>query len=144
MKTIRLEILGEPFSKQSFRYAVINGRVHKYQPKKIVNAQVYFKQTVASQLPENFHIFDTYVVVKELIFVFHPPKSFSKKKLKAIQSGEIIYKRTKPDLTDNLMKGVFDSLQGIVFTNDARVCELNSVKKIYGINPKTIIVLEGE
>jgi len=50
----------------------------------------------------------------------------------------VIYKTTKPDLVDNLMKGLFDAMKGVVFIDDALVCKTET-EKIYGLVPCTII-----
>lgn len=50
---------------------------------------------------------------------------------------------TKPD-ADNLIKGVKDSLEGILWVNDSRITELN-VKKLYdltGGSPRIELTLE--
>jgi Holliday junction resolvase RusA-like endonuclease len=76
----------------------------------------------------------------KVLFVFPPLKSWSKKKRLELESGAIIYKITKPDLTDNLMKGLFDAMNGISFTDDSRVCKVES-EKIYGLIPRTEVEL---
>ena len=60
----------------------------------------------------------------------------------SIEAGEIVYKATKPDLTDNLNKGVFDALQGIIYANDSQIISMDNVKKIYGLLPRVEIELE--
>lgn len=62
--------------------------------------------------------------------------------MKAIEAGELVYKATKPDLTDNLNKGVFDALQGIIYANDSQIISMDDVKKIYGQRPRIDIELE--
>ena len=71
----------------------------------------------------------------EAVFVFPMLKGVSKSKIQAIEQGEIFYKTTKPDLTDNLMKGTMDALNGIVFTDDSIIAKVDSIK-IYGVVPK--------
>jgi Holliday junction resolvase RusA-like endonuclease len=58
-----------------------------------------------------------------------------------IIAGCIEYKTTKPDLCDNLCKGVCDALTGIVYRDDSLIAEVHS-KKIYGINPRIEITIE--
>jgi len=69
-------------------------------------------------------------------FVYLVPTSWSKKKAAAAQ-----WKTTKPD-KDNLEKIVKDSLNGVVFRDDAQVCAGGSEKR-YGDKPGTIIVIEA-
>ena len=46
---------------------------------------------------------------------------------------------TKPG-TDNLLKAALDAINGIVVADDAQVVEI-SARKIYGVNPKTIVTV---
>lgn len=67
-------------------------------------------------------------IVVHLTFVFTPPKSYTKKKLTAIESDSLVYQK-KPDL-DNLAKEILDALNDTVYRNDVQIVELN-VKKQY-------------
>jgi Holliday junction resolvase RusA-like endonuclease len=58
-----------------------------------------------------------------------------KKTIQDIEAGEIIYKITKPDLEDNLKKGMNDAMTGIVWTDDSRIA-IGKGRKIYGTVPK--------
>jgi Holliday junction resolvase RusA-like endonuclease len=58
------------------------------------------------------------------------------------QSPVHVFKSTKPDLPDNLNKLVFDAMKGIVFTDDKLIVGIENCYKYYGLQPKTIIVLE--
>ena len=136
-----LIILGTPQSKQSARFRIANKKgsdkkfIMSYQKKSVKDNELNIAYDVKSQLPKSYIPFDEPISV-EVLFVFPPLKSWSKKKLSELESGKIIYKDTKPDLTDNLMKGLFDAMNKIVYTDDARVCEVSS-KKIFGIVPRT-------
>ena len=81
-------------------------------------------------------LFTGNVVVDKLYYVFSPLKSFTKKKLELIESGKKVFKNTKPDLSDNLNKMLFDAMQGIVYDNDSRVVGMNKVMKFYGNRPR--------
>ena len=70
--------------------------------------------------------------------VFEPPKSLSKKKRK-----ELLYKinyTKKPDV-DNIAKIILDSLNGLVYKDDAKVSAL-LVFKDYGEEDKIVVELE--
>lgn len=143
--SLKLKILGTPQPKQSARFAIRKGRnganfLQKYQTKEIVQNEKNIAFDVKSQLPKGFIPFSGAIKVKAL-FVFPPLKSFPKAKLNALSAGTTIYKTTKPDLTDNLMKGTMDAMNGIVFTDDSVIAEVES-KKIYGLVPR--IELEFE
>ena len=137
---MKVTVLGIPKPKQSARFyaQTFKGgktRVRSYQKKEVKDAEKNFAFSVISQLPKNFVPYDEPIAV-EVLFVFPPLSTFSKKKKAEIESGVIYYKETKPDLTDNLNKGVFDALEGIVYVNDSRICAVTS-KKIYGMIPRT-------
>ena len=139
---IEITILGEPSSKQSARFRIAKNKAGKqfissYQPKEIVNKEATIAAVVQSQLPKDFIPFDC-PIMATVSYIFPIPKSMPKSKVKAITEGNIVYKDTKPDLSDNLNKGLFDALAGIVYINDSRVVSLMAVK-YYGLVPKTII-----
>jgi len=132
-------ILGIPFAKQSFRFTKTG---IKYQPKEVKEKQKSIKQQIIEQLPPNFYPFSCPIVVTELLFVFPPLKSFSKKKMKMLEDGGYILKGTAPDV-DNLCKAFFDAMGGVVFQKDSQVCEIRNMKKVYGIKPRIEIELFG-
>ena len=144
MSKIKFKILGIPQPKQSARFKSQRyGNktfLKSFQPDKVIENERNIAFDVKSQLPLGFIPFCEAIKVK-VLFVFPPLKGFSKSKLNALTSGATIYKTTKPDLTDNLMKGTMDALNGIVFTDDAIIAEVES-KKVYGIIPR--IELEFE
>jgi Holliday junction resolvase RusA-like endonuclease len=76
-----------------------------------------------------------------VLFVFPILSSMKKAVRQAIEEGEIVYKPTKPDLQDNLMKILADSMNGIVFVDDSRICKVAS-QKIYGLIPRTEVIIK--
>jgi Holliday junction resolvase RusA-like endonuclease len=137
---MKLTILGIPKPKQSARFrAVKNSKTGKtfvtsYQKKEVKDNEANIAFEIKSQLPLDFIPFDVAIGVK-ILYVFPLLTSFSKKQKESIANNEIIYKDTKPDLTDNLNKGLFDACEGILYTNDSRICKVESTK-IYGIKPR--------
>ena len=137
--TLQLEFPGIPFSKQSSRSRIVQGKgrafVHHYQSAKVKQGERNITAMAVTQLPDGFEPFSGPVIVEDITFVFPPRKSEKKSTLSLIESGQMVYKTTKPDLTDNLQKGVFDALEGIVYLNDSQICEVQAVRKIYGKHP---------
>lgn len=136
---MKFTILGVPQPKQSARFRIAKGKAGKnfvasYQTKEVKETERNIKYDIRSQLPFDFVPLDCPIGVK-VLFVFPPLKSWSKKQKEALRQGQRIYKGTKPDLTDNLMKGLFDALNGLVFIDDARVVKVES-EKIYGEQPR--------
>jgi Holliday junction resolvase RusA-like endonuclease len=138
---MKFTILGTPQPKQSARFKSVKmGNktfMKSYQKEEVVQNERNIAFDVKSQLPLGFIPYDRPVGIK-VKFVFPPLSSWSKKKMAELMAGNKIYKETKPDLTDNLMKGLCDAMNGIVFIDDSRICKVES-EKIYGIVPKTEI-----
>lgn len=66
------------------------------------------------------------------------PKSVSKAKAAAMDSGDILPSR-KPDV-DNIEKAVLDALNGVAYKDDSRVCR-TSCAKFYGVEPRIDITI---
>ena len=128
---IKFEFAIEPVAVQSARFFRAGKHIRSFQPEKVKDFKGFIRYSAISQLPDGFIPFDEPLRI-DADFVFLPPKSLSKRELKKIESGEIVYKTTRPDLTDNLMKGVADALTKLVWTDDSRVCEVHSRKR-YGL-----------
>lgn len=132
------KILGVPKPKQSMKFTK---KGFSYQPKEVKEQERNLKWDIKSQLPEGHTPYDGPLQLS-VTFVFPPPAGWSKAKMGLLQQGVKFYKDTKPDLQDNLMKGVCDAMEGIVYTNDSRICKLTGSEKIYGMVPQTIIHIE--
>lgn len=120
---IELKFELKPLAKQSFK---TTKTCHSYQPKDIVDFKNAVRWLAKKQLPDIQQSASAFHV--ELIFVFRRPES-TKKALKQ-QADELNYllvKSTKPDL-DNLEKAIYDALSGIVYVNDAQVCQHMTTK----------------
>jgi len=144
---VEFKILGTPFTKQSFKFRAtsnLKGNVFitKYQNKKITDRENNVSAQVAMQLPEGFVPFSGPVRINSIKFIFPPLKGFSKKKLTYLMGGGKIYKTTTPDLGDNLMKGLLDAMNGIVYLDDKQICIIRQTEKYFGLTPMTVIDLE--
>lgn len=136
---MKIIILGVPKAKQSMRigYNKSLGRAMSYQSKAITEWSAGAKAQLITQLPSGFIPYDCPVVIANLTFVYPIPKGMPKYKRKMIEEGMDIYKDTKPDLMDNLPKNLFDSCEGILFTNDSKIVQHEGeMKKIYGTRPR--------
>jgi Holliday junction resolvase RusA-like endonuclease len=132
-KLLQLTVLGIPAPKQSFRFNPKTGG--KFTDAKTTGKLNSFIEQVVSSLPKGFIPFDCKLKLVA-VFVFPPVKSMKKAILKDIEEGALIYKETRPDLTDNLMKGICDKMTGVVYTDDSRICSIKS-DKYYGSVPRT-------
>jgi len=81
-------------------------------------------------------------VAISLRFIFPPLKCFTKGDIEFLRYGGAIYKTTKPDLTDNLAKGLIDALSGLAWKRDQQICKEYGREKVYGLHARTIVFFE--
>ena len=138
MTVYKFTILGEPKPKQSARFRAIKmGEktfMKSYQKKEVLENEANIAFDIKSQLPPDFIPFDCPIGIKA-IFYFPIPSNFSKKKMRELDEGKVFFKPTKPDLQDNLMKGLCDAMNKIVFIDDSRICEVRS-RKVFSRKPR--------
>lgn len=132
---ISFEILGKPMGKQRPRMSTYTGRA--YTPTKTVNYENLVKYIFINEF-KGFKPFEGAVRAK-IIAIFEPAKSYSKKKTAMLLSSKYNFTH-KPD-TDNIIKIVLDSLNGLAFKDDAQITRLE-VEKSYGGQAKVIVELE--
>lgn len=80
-------------------------------------------------------MFDGAVQVVIRLFVL-PPASWSQKKQAAALAGDI-KPTTKPDI-DNVVKGLFDAMNEVVFADDKQAVDL-TVQKRYAATPGAVV-----
>ena len=135
---MKLIFYGKPKAIQSFRFTR-QGR--KYQPKDVVNWKNWVASTAKKQLG-NHKPFTGAVRIKRALFVFPPVSSLKADDKRYIASGGYILKTTKPDLTDNLFKGLIDALAGVVYDKDQQICHNCESYKVMGKEPRIEIEFE--
>lgn len=122
------------------KQSVRQGKGVFYQDTKYLKYSRAIISLVKPQLSPEFTLLDGYLRVK-VIYVFPPLKGFSKKDEAHIEQGGYIYKNTRPDVTDNLNKGLFDALQGLIYVDDSRICEITA-SKMFGAKAQIILEIE--
>lgn len=125
----------EPVEQARPRAAYIGRRIIMYDPEKVKN----FKKEL-SQLARLNYRDDPLDEALEVEISFYRPvqKSLSKKERARRLSGE--HRPTvKPDL-DNYIKSTLDALNGILWTDDARIVDLHA-HKYYSDDPHIEIVV---
>ena len=111
-------IPGKPKGKQ--RPRVVRG--HAFTPQETKD----YEQMIAMLWKcEKYGISDKPIAVGITAF-YLVPKSWSKKKQAAVYAGEI-KPTVKPDI-DNIVKIVLDGLNGVAFTDDKQVIEIQAQK----------------
>ena len=136
--TFTFDIVGEPQGKGRPRFSTRGGFVKTYTPEKTASYENFVKLCYLNKYKGQKLDGE---IVAEIIAYFPIPKSFSKKKRAEAIEGKI--KPTKKPDTDNIAKTILDSLNGIAFEDDKQVVAL-LVKKLYGEEPKVLVVLENE
>ena len=141
---ITLRFAGEPMPKQSVRSSVLRSKTggyvaHHYQPKSLVRKKETLIKEIKNQLPRGFKPFDCPLSVCAE-FRFTPPKSLKKSDREVIEAGGDVFKPTKPDIVDNLMKLPCDAMEGLVYTNDSRISQLASVKYYSKVASTTFVI----
>lgn len=135
-QSVTFEIPGEAVPKLRPRVKFGNGRVWTYTPAKSADyekavrlmAQVAMRARKPISGPVALYI----AVYRE------PPKSASqKKRIEMIDEGWPV---ARPDL-DNLIKGISDAINGVVFGDDGAVCRIIASKH-WGAEPKTIVTVQ--
>ena len=106
-----------------------NGQTRAYNSEKSVVYKRIVKAAALSEMNRQQLTMTDRPLAMRLTFVFTPPKSYTKKKLEAVKSGELRYTK-KPDL-DNLAKSILDACNNTVYKDDSQIITL-SINKEYG------------
>lgn len=136
---IKLVFPGIPKAVQSFRFAQAGKFARKYQPTTTVEWKNYLKILALQQLPPGFSAYGDVALVLSVAFVFPLPKSAKKRDKLAVENGEYLPHKKRPDLTDNLKKGLCDALTGTVWSDDSKICVEKENSKCYGKEPRILL-----
>ena len=113
-----------------------NGQTRAYNSEKSVVYKRIVKAAALSEMNKQRLTMTDRPLAVRLTFVFAPPKSYTKKKLEAVNSGELRY--TKLPDADNLAKSVMDALNNVIYKDDSQIVEL-TVNKEYGNTDHVLI-----
>lgn len=110
--------------------------VSAYTPKKTADYEAIVKEKAQEAMTAaGFTPMEGPAEVDLFLFV-SPPASWSQKKQRAALAGEI-RPTSKPDI-DNVLKGIFDACNEIVWKDDKQVCSLRVVKT-YAAMPGAVV-----
>ena len=130
-KIATFTVEGAPVGKARPKFARRGNFVQAYTPSKTKNYEALV-QEAAIKAMRGKPAFDGAVQINFGIFI-EPPKSWSKKKRADALVG-VIYPTTKPDW-DNIVKGVQDAWNGIVFVDDKQIIN-SAMTKRYAENAR--------
>ena len=138
MQELKFEIAGSPIGQGRPKFSTINGHAVAYDPEKSRNYKAYVKLLATQAMKEQgFEMIEGPCSLDILAF-FEVPKSKSKKfKERALEGLERPTK--KPDLS-NIVKGIEDALNGLVYKDDSSIVYL-SVGKYYSDVPRVEVIL---
>jgi hypothetical protein len=149
LRVLNLVLDGEPQAKQSTTF----GRNGAYTKKKFTKKESDYRNQITNQLPKDWQPYENWVQVNRVMFIHEPTKKQlkNKKQRAYLERGGLIPKCTTPDLSDNLPKLLYDSLEyskkypllPFVMSNDSRVQMIKNASKWYGLNPRIEISLIG-
>ena len=137
---VRLALSIAPKSIQSVRFSARCGYIQTFQPAANKRWKLAVKTAVSQQLPAGWEPFHDVPLFVNTVYIFPPLKSFKKAEREKIESGGWIFKQTKPDVNDNLNKGLYDALTGVLWDDDARVTCARALK-IYGKDTGILITV---
>lgn len=122
---IEFTIPGIPVGKGRPRAARRGKHITMYTPAKTVSYEstvaLFASQAMGARSPLNGP------VSADLIISLPVPASWSKKRTQAALSG-LEHPAKKPD-ADNVIKGIFDGMNGIVWVDDVQVVALTAIKQ---------------
>jgi len=131
---VSFTVPGEPIGKGRPRATTRAGHAALYTPKKTANYESLIAhaayQAMAGAVPLEC------ACQVQLSITVGVPASWSKKKQAAALLGEVLPTK-KPD-TDNVVKAVFDGMNGVVWRDDVQAVDL-FVRKRYGSSPGVLV-----
>ena len=123
----KIEGRGQPQGRP--RAVRMGAGVRMYDPPKSKAYKQMVSAKVRSYMKINGIQTITEPIAVHLNFYFTPPKSYSKKRIRAIEAKEELFTK-KPDL-DNLAKSILDSCNNLLFKDDSQIVGL-TIGKHYG------------
>lgn len=133
---IRFTVPGAPIGKGRPRATTINGMDRLYTPKKTASYEGLVAHAAHEAMAGRAPMDAAATVTMDVLCPI--PQSWSQKKQRMAALGEI-RPTTKPDI-DNVVKGVFDGMNGVVWRDDVVVAEL-IVRKFYSFSPCVQVVV---
>lgn len=133
---IVIQIPGVPVGKGRPRFARRGAFVQTYSPEKTQNYEAVVRMAAMDAMQGRPPL-DVPLRVN-LDIVMPVPASFSRKKRDAALADDI-RPTTKPDV-DNVMKGVLDAMNSIVWVDDKQIVS-GTFEKRYGLTPCVIVTV---
>ncbi|OQS41144.1 RusA family crossover junction endodeoxyribonuclease [Chromobacterium haemolyticum] len=138
MTPIRFTVPGAPVGKGRPKVSTRGGKFARmYTPEKTASYEgmvaLAAQQAMAGRAPL------TGPADVRMLITLPIPASWSKKKQAAAIAGQVLPTK-KPD-ADNVVKALFDGMNGIVWTDDVQACDI-VVRKRYGETPGVVVQVQ--
>lgn len=131
------KVPGTPVGKGRPKVSTRGGKFARmYTPEKTVSYEGMVA-LAAQQAMVGRKLFDGPVDVS-LEILLPVPASWSKKKQAAALQGQV-FPTKKPD-ADNVVKAIFDGINGVVWVDDVQACDIN-VRKRYAETPGVMVIV---
>ena len=134
MTVVSFIIPGTPVGKGRPRFARQGAFVRTFTPEKTASYENLVK-VKAEEAMNGRAVIEGAVSVEIALYVT-PPASWSQKKQRAALAGEI-FPTSKPDV-DNVVKGIFDACNDIVWRDDKQACDV-TVRKRYATTARATV-----
>jgi Holliday junction resolvase RusA-like endonuclease len=141
MPTLKIVIPGEPCAQGRPRFSTHGGFVKAYDPAKSRNYKAFVKYVATHEATKQGWLYTELPLSMSVIAYMTIPKSKSKKFRKAAMEGEERPTK-KPDLS-NIVKGVEDALNGVLYKDDSQIVNL-AMEKYYSEEPRLEVTLSLE
>jgi Holliday junction resolvase RusA-like endonuclease len=137
LSKVRFTVLGQPQGKGRAKASSLGGKIRMRTPEKTVLYENWVRESALMEMSSDFIPF-TGQLLATVDMYYQIPKSGSKKVHEGRLNG-IIKPTTKPDL-DNVMKAIFDSLNGIVYKDDSQIVRVVA-EKHYSDTPRVEVTI---
>lgn len=131
-------IPGTPVGKGRPKFARRGNFVTTYTPEKTASYENLVK-VKAEEAMQGRQLFEGAVAVEIALFVT-PPASWSQKKQREALAGTV-FPTSKPDV-DNVLKGIMDALNEIVFKDDKQAVDVTVIKR-YADTARAVVKVEA-
>ena len=135
---LSFEIPGQPIGQGRPKFSTINGHARAYDPEKSRNYKAYIRMLATQAMKDSGFTMIEGACSIEIFAFFEVPKSKSKKFREAALNG-LERPTKKPDLS-NIIKGIEDALNGLVYKDDSSIVYL-SIAKVYSDIPRVEVIL---
>ena len=135
-KMLKFEIPGSPIGQGRPKFSTINGHAKAYDPEKSRNYKAYVRLLATQAMKASGFTMIEGPCSIEIFAFFEVPKSKSKKFREAALNG-LERPTKKPDLS-NIVKGIEDALNGLVYKDDSSIVSLK-IQKYYSEFPRVEI-----